>query len=247
MDVATLPSISDWFDGVDQWGEVLTLLPVLVLLELVLSADNAIALAAIARNCRAENMERRALSIGIGFALVLRIGLIILAQWVLKNPLIQLVAGSYLLWLFVDHVRPKQPVEQPSDRLEADGGTVLPNISLVRTVILLALTDLAFSIDSVAAAVAISDQIILVSTGAVVGIIALRFTSELFIRWLEIFPRLERAGFLAVAFVGLRLLVHVVAPDLQQPDWVILLAVAFLFSWGFSARLPSSLDPEHAG
>ena len=246
MDVSTLPSISDWFDGVDQWREVLTLLPVLVLLELVLSADNAIALAAIARNCRAENIERRALSIGIGLALVLRIVLIVLAQWVLKNPLVQLVAGTYLLWLFVDHVRSKQRVDS-CDRSEPEAAKALPTISLVRTVVLLALTDLAFSIDSVAAAVAISDQFILVSTGAVIGIIALRFTSELFIRWLDVFPRLERAGFLAVAFVGLRLLTHVAAPELQQPDWVILVVVAFLFSWGFSTRIPPSLDPEHAG
>ncbi len=245
MDVTTLPSISDLFEGVDQWGEVLTLLPVLVLLELVLSADNAIALAALARNCKAANKERQALSIGISLALVLRIGLIVVAQWVLKNPLIQLVAGSYLLWLFIDHVRPKQLTElQPGLSEQEDAA---PAASLIRTVVLLALTDLAFSIDSVAAAVAISDQIILVSTGAVIGIIALRFTSELFIRWLEIFPRLERAGFLAVAFVGLRLIIHVVLPELQQPDWMILVVVAFLFSWGFSMRLAPSLDTEHAG
>ena len=57
MDVMSLPSLSDWFEGVDQWGEVLALLPVLVLLELVLSADNAVALAAIARACRRPDQE----------------------------------------------------------------------------------------------------------------------------------------------------------------------------------------------
>lgn len=245
MDVTTLPSISDLFEGVDQWGEVLTLLPVLVILELVLSADNAIALAAIARNCKAANMERQALSIGISLALVLRIGLIVLAQWVLKNQLIQLAAAFYLLWLFVNHVRTKQATD---GQLDSSNPVVSPpTTSLIRTVVLLALTDLAFSIDSVAAAVAISDQIILISTGAVIGIVALRFTSELFIRWLEIFPRLERAGFFAVAFVGLRLLVHVALPAVQQPDWLTLVVVACLFSWGFSMRMPTSLDTEHVG
>ena len=48
MDVTALPSISDAFEGVDQWKGVLSVLPVLVALELVLSADNAVALAAIA-------------------------------------------------------------------------------------------------------------------------------------------------------------------------------------------------------
>ena len=50
MDITSLPSLSDFFEGADQWGEVLALLPVLVLLELILSADNAVALAAIARS-----------------------------------------------------------------------------------------------------------------------------------------------------------------------------------------------------
>ena len=48
MDITSLPSLSDLFEGAYQWGEVLALLPVLVLLELILSADNAVALAAIA-------------------------------------------------------------------------------------------------------------------------------------------------------------------------------------------------------
>ena len=50
MDLTALPSLSNVFDGADQWGEILTLLPVLIVLEIVLSADNAVALAAIALN-----------------------------------------------------------------------------------------------------------------------------------------------------------------------------------------------------
>ena len=245
MDVTTLPSISDWFEGVDQWGEVLALLPVLVVLELVLSADNAVALAAIARSCRRQHQERLALNIGIGLALILRIGLIVLAQWVLQNPLIQLLAATYLLWLFVNHWRHRQrePEQSPPDATAEESSS-----SLLRTVLLLALADLAFSIDSVAAAVAISDQLLLVTTGALIGIIALRFTSALFIRWLEIYPRLETAGFLAVAFVAVRLLLHVLVPSLNQPDWFTLVVAAGLFSWGLSYRLDHPApEVDHAG
>ena len=83
MDITALPSLTDLFEGADQWREVLALLPVLVLLELILSADNAVALAAIARSSNQPEQERLALNIGIGLAMVLRIGLIALAQWVL--------------------------------------------------------------------------------------------------------------------------------------------------------------------
>jgi len=243
MDITSLPSLSDLFEGADQWGEVLTLLPVLVLLELMLSADNAIALAAIAKTNREPDQEQLALNIGIGLALILRIGLIVVAQWVLQNPWVQLLGAAYLIWLVVDHFNQREDIGGELSTQESEA--VKSQRTLVRTVILLAFTDLAFSIDSVAAAVAISDQLLLVTTGAVIGIIALRFTSSLFIRWLDQYARLETAGFLAVAFVALRLLAHVIWPRLSQPDWITLLVVIVLFSWGFSVKNAES-DPEHS-
>ena len=232
MDLTALPSLSNVFDGADQWGEILTLLPVLVVLELVLSADNAVALAAIARSGQRPKQEHLALNIGIGLALVLRLGLIVVAQWVLQNAWVQLLAALYLLWLFVDHLRSQQGAAD----LETSDGKNSGSRSLLKTVVLLAFTDLAFSIDSVAAAVAISDQILLIGTGTIIGIVALRFTSELFIRWLDVYPRLETAGFLAVAFVALRLIVHVLWPLVHQPDWITLLVVGVVFWWGLSLR-----------
>ena len=244
MDLTALPSLSNVFDGADQWGEILTLLPVLVVLEIVLSADNAVALAAIARSGQQPEQERLALNIGIGLALVLRLGLIVVAQWVLQNIWVQLLAAAYLLWLFIDHLNNRQNPD--SDELSTTSSKG-PR-SLLRTVVLLAFTDLAFSIDSVAAAVAVSDQILLIGTGAIIGIIALRFTSGLFIRWLDIYPRLETAGFLAVAFVALRLIIHVLWPMLSQPDWLTLLIVGVVFWWGLS--LKDEIEPaevNHVG
>ena len=244
MDITALPSLSDFFDGADQWGEVFALLPVLVLLELILSADNAVALAAIARSSRQPEQERLALNLGIGMALFLRIGLIVLAQWVLQNAWVQILAATYLVWLVVDHFKTRSTVQDNNADAEASDQ---PQRPFLNTVLLLGFTDLAFSIDSVAAAVAISDQIVLISAGAFIGIVALRFTSALFIRWLDLYPRLETAGFLAVAFVALRLIVHVVLPSLNQPDWFTLLVVLMLFAWGMSTRTGDlDRDESHA-
>ena len=242
MDITSLPSLSDFFEGADQWGEIFALLPVLVLLELILSADNAVALAAIARSSRQPEQERLALNLGIGMALVLRIALIVVAQWVLQSTWVQLFAAPYLVWLVVDHFKSRS--DDSASALDADGSDRSER-PFLKTVLLLAFTDLAFSIDSVAAAVAISDQILLISAGAFIGIVALRFTSALFIRWLDLYPRLETAGFLAVAFVAFRLIVHVIVPDLNQPDWLTLLVVLVLFAWGMSIRT-SDLDQDES-
>ena len=117
-------------------------------------------------------------------------------------------------------------------------------LSVVAT---LAVTDLAFSVDSVAAAVAVSDRLWLVMTGGVIGVIALRLTAELFIRWLEIFRHLETAGYLAVGLVGLRLVMRLIRPDLVPPEWALLAMVAALFVWGFSVRQPTTAPAGQPG
>ncbi|ABI45694.1 membrane protein [Synechococcus sp. CC9311] len=232
MDSAALSSLTPLLDGVDQWAELLPLLPVLVALELVLSADNAIALAAVARKQNDPIKEKKALDLGIAIAFFLRVALILLAQWVLAFKPLQLIAGFYLLWLFLSHIWVK-----PSGSQDRSGSSEHPpSTSFTRTIVALALTDLAFSVDSVAAAVAISDQLILVITGAFIGVVALRFTSGLFIRWLQIYTRLETAGYLAVALVGVKLILTLALPGLQPPEWWTLLTVALLMIWGFSER-----------
>jgi predicted tellurium resistance membrane protein TerC len=129
-----------------------------------------------------------------------------------------------------------------SKPFSADGssgsGTSPAGPPLTGVILTLAFTDLAFSLDSVAAAVAVTDRLPLVMAGGVIGVIALRLTAELFIRWLEVFRHLETAGYLAVGLVGVRLLLRVLLPNLMLPDWSLLLLVAALFAWGFSTRQP---------
>ena len=235
MDSAALPSLTPFLDGVDRWAELLPLLPVLVALELVLSADNAIALAAVARKQKDPALEKKALDYGISIAFFLRVALILLAQWVLAFKPLQLLAGVYLLWLFLSHIWFKSS----SSETPSGSSKPAPPISFTKTIVALALTDLAFSVDSVAAAVAISDQLILVITGAFIGVVALRFTSGLFIRWLDVYTRLETAGYLAVALIGAKLIFKLILSNLQLPEWWTLLTVALLMIWGFSERKDS--------
>ncbi len=234
MDSASIQSLTPLLDGVDRWGELLPLLPIIISLELVLSADNAVALAAITRVLDTPEEQRKALNIGISMSLVLRILLILMAQWILKYKFIQFFAGIYLLSLFLSKIRDKFRTENITNISNLKNSSAK---SLLSTVFLLAITDLAFSVDSVAAAVAISDQFILVTTGAVIGVIALRFTSGLFIKWLEIYSRLELAGYIAVGLVGLKLLILLLIPDLFIQESIMMSIVALLFLWGFSKKV----------
>jgi len=180
MEAESIPSLSPLIQSADQWGELLLLLPLLVALEAVLSADNAIALAAISRQLHEPKLQRQALNLGLGLALVFRLVLIAAARWVLDFWPLQLLAAGYLLWLCVSNLWPM------TSAAEGDGSAdsaVEPSVDrgLSAVVVTLALTDLAFSLDSVAAAVAVSDNLWLVMAGGVLGVIALRLTSGLFI------------------------------------------------------------------
>ena len=241
MEAESIPSLSPWIQAADQWGELLLLLPLLVALEAVLSADNAIALAAISRQLRDPGQQGRALNLGLGLALVFRLGLIAAARWVLDFWPLQLLASAYLLWLCITNLRPA-PAEADADGATdqaPEPGSPHHDRSLLAVVGTLALTDLAFSLDSVAAAVAVSDNLLLVMAGGVIGVVALRLTSALFIRWLGVFRHLESAGYLAVGLVGVRLLLRLALPHLVPPEWVLLLLVGLLFAWGFSSRYPT--------
>ncbi len=256
MEAQAIPTITPLIESADQWGEILVLLPLLVALEVVLSADNAIALAAISRGLKDPTRQTQALNLGLALALVFRLGLIAAAEWVIDFWPLQLAAAGYLLWLATTSLLPLLRSEAteadaaPGDQGAGDGasdgdGAQAPhNRGLTSVIATLALTDLAFSLDSVAAAVAVSDRLPLVMTGAAIGVVALRLTAGLFIRWLAVFRHLEAAGYLAVGLVGVRLIVRLVAPQLVPPEWVLLSVVGLLFAWGFSARKPAPAEPS---
>jgi len=76
--------------------DTLLLLPVLIALEAVLSADNAIALAAIAQGLESEKQQQRALNVGLVAAFLLRMLLILTASWVLQYWQFEVAGAAYL-------------------------------------------------------------------------------------------------------------------------------------------------------
>ncbi|MCP9794329.1 TerC family protein [Synechococcus lacustris] len=233
MEASSLDSLTPLITAADQWHEVLLLLPVLVGLEVVLSADNAIALAAIAKGLKNPDQQKQALNLGLVFALIFRVGLILISRWVLGFRPLMAAGAAYLLWLCGQHFISNKSEEEETNQATTAFGV---DKKLATTAISIALTDLAFSLDSVAAAVAVSDKLWLVITGGVIGVVALRLSSNLFISMLNNFPRLESAGYLAVGLVGLQLLTRVIFPNIELPQWLLLSLVSILFLWGFTNR-----------
>jgi YkoY family integral membrane protein len=178
------------------------------------------------------------LNLGLVAAFILRMLLILTATWVLRFWQFELLGAGYLLWLVFQYFT-------SNSNNEAEGASSHhgPRFSsLWQAIPMIAITDLAFSLDSVTTALAVSRELWLVLTGGLIGVVTLRFMAGLFIRWLDEYTHLEDAGFLTVALVGFRLLARVIIPDFVPPEWLMIPAIGLLFAWGFSKRKADLAD-----
>ncbi len=212
----------------------LGILLALVALETSLSADNAVALATLVQHMENREHQRQALNWGLVGAFLLRISLLLTATWVIQFWQFALAGALYLLWLGTKHFWQRFLASQ--DESELSGSLREQPHSLWQVIPLIALTDLAFSLDSVTAAVALSSEAWLVLTGCIIGVITLRFLAGLFVQLLAQFTYLEDAAYLTVLAVGMRLLFKALLPDYEPPEWMMLTFIAALFAWGFSKR-----------
>ncbi|MGE0001285.1 MAG: TerC family protein [Fimbriimonadaceae bacterium] len=179
----------------------LPVIGVLVLLEGLLSADNALVLALMVRHLP-QKLQRRALLYGLGGAFVFRLVAILLATWIIRLWWLQAIGAAYLLYLLAKHFL--------AHTKEAEGGEAVKarKTGFWQTVLLVELTDIAFAIDSVVAAVGMvqrADKLWLIYLGAIIGIVLLRFAATAFINLLEKFPALEHMAYVLVGWVGVKL------------------------------------------
>ncbi|MDR1146156.1 MAG: hypothetical protein LBK71_08485 [Verrucomicrobiales bacterium] len=167
-------------------------------LEIVLSADNAVVLAVLAKQLRPA-LQRRALFYGIVGALVLRFLAILGAVWIIKFWFLQIIGGGYLIWLAIDHLT--GAARDPAASRFATGS----GASFWKVVVLIELTDLAFAVDSVLAAVGVSGNLLIIYSGAIIGLVAMRFAAVAVMQLLEVFPQLKIYAYALVAWIGVKL------------------------------------------
>ena len=143
MDTASVNSFIPTLDQIDSWSEILTLLPILISLEILLSADNAIALASLTKSLKNSTDRTNALNIGITISLIFRILLILLSSFLLKFLFIRIFAGLYLIYLFFSNVilRNKKIETSLSDDLSITN----KNLDFLKIVALLSITCLLYT------------------------------------------------------------------------------------------------------
>lgn len=229
----------------------LAVVGLLVLLEGVLSIDNALVLGLLAKRLP-KHQRARALSYGLIGAFVFRVIAICTASLLLQLPFVKFIGGAYLVYIAVKHLffeaksehddiqldehghpviideethepvtgkREEEEIEQRSPLPIAPAGKSFVGAAFWPTVLVIELTDVAFAVDSILAAMALAgghvEKLWVVITGGIIGVVLMRFAAAIFIRLLEKFPRFEMSAYLLVVVIGLKLLADWTA----NSDW----------------------------
>lgn len=203
---------------------ILAVVLTLVFLEGVLSIDNAAVIAAMANRLPARQpapwpvrwlgMQRAAaLKAGLFGAFVGRGLMLACAGLIIQYPVVHTIGALYLILLVIEHFTGFSPVRALFGVLarrpaEADGLAGLSGESFWGTVLSIELADLAFSIDNVIAAVALSPELWVVIVGVSLGIVTMRFAAAGFQWLIERVPTMEHAAYLLVLAIAGELLVE---------------------------------------
>lgn len=182
----------------------------LIVIESLLSVDNAAVLATMVLDLP-KQQRSRALRYGIIGAYVLRGVCLFLAAWLVKIWWLKPIGGFYLLYLTFTYFAKKIKGDSSGDETidKSHNWFYRSTVGMLgvfwSTVVTVELMDLAFSIDNVFAAVAFTDHIFLIYAGVFIGILAMRFVAQAFVRLMERFAFLETSAFAVIGVLGVKL------------------------------------------
>jgi YkoY family integral membrane protein len=219
----------------------------LVALEGLLSADNAMVLAVLVLGLP-KHEQRKALRYGIVGAFAFRVLAILFAVWLKDIQFVMLIGAAYLLWLPYNHFSGH---EDAAARRRPRAATSWMGMSpFWSTVAKVELTDIVFAIDSILVAVALSDKTWVIITGGILGVIAMRLVIGQLLVLVNRYPTLVDGAFIIIAWVGIKLVLEYLHSagyvPWEVPKWLSLGLIVVIFVVAFvMARMegPVEADP----
>jgi YkoY family integral membrane protein len=206
----------------------------LVALEGLLSADNAMVLAVLVLGLPRKD-QRKALRYGIVGAFAFRVLAILFAVWLKDIQFVMLVGAAYLLWLPYNHFTGH---EDAAARRKPKVATSWLGMSpFWSTVAKVELTDIVFAIDSILVAVALSDKTWVIITGGILGVIAMRLVIGQLLALVNRYPTLVDGAFIIIAWVGIKLILEYLHAagyvHWEVPKWLSLGLIVVIFLVAF--------------
>jgi YkoY family integral membrane protein len=219
-------------------SDILTI-ALLVALEGLLSADNAMVLAVLVLGLPKKD-QRKALQYGILGAFLFRALATLLAVYLINLGWVKLAGAGYLLYLSVHHFT--QQGDPQARRTPPKAKPLLGLSAFWATVVKVELTDIVFAIDSILVAVAMSPKTWVILTGGILGIIAMRLVIGQLLAIVERYPALVDGAFIIIAWVGIKLVIEYLHSagyiHFEIPKWLSLglIVIIFLAAFAYARR-----------
>lgn len=230
------------FFDLGNWTHVLTsskdwmIILTLILMECLLSVDNAVVLAAQTQVLPTKAEKEKSLLYGLWGAYLFRFIVIGIGTYLIHFWEIKLAGSIYLFYLafkfFYDQRHPKQAAEREKEKEEREAAHHKGKkkkkhvLSLFwRTVISIESMDIVFSIDSVLAALAVSSNPVVVLIGGMIGILCMRGVAEIIIKLMDIIPELQPMAYLLIGIIALKLLLALPPLRFELPNMVFAIIV----------------------
>jgi YkoY family integral membrane protein len=202
----------------------------LVALEGLLSADNAMVLAVLVLGLPRKD-QQKALRYGIVGAFGFRSLATLLAIYLISLAWVKLAGAAYLLYLAVHHFTQQGGSEQR--RTPPKAKSLLGLSPFWSTVVKVELTDIVFAIDSILVAVAMSNKTWVILSGGILGIVMMRMVIGQLLVIVQRYPPLVDGAFIIIAWVGIKLVIeylhaaHYIAFEI--PRWLSLGLIVVIF------------------
>jgi YkoY family integral membrane protein len=216
----------------------------LVVLEGLLSADNALVVAVMILGLP-RRQQKLALRYGLLGAFAFRIIATLLAVYLIRLAWVKLLGGLYLVYLTYQHFFRSGSAEERSKPRPARPW--LGMSALWGTVLKVELVNIAFSVDSILVAVAMSSKTWVVLAGGLIGIVAMRVVISQLLAIVRRYPTLVDGAFVIIALVGTKLLLEYARAmgwiHFDMPRWLslALIAITFLIAY-VQARRKGPVD-----
>lgn len=217
------------------YADLLTI-GLLVILEGLLSADNALVLAILVLGLP-KDQQRKALRYGILGAFAFRILAILAATHLIAFGWVKLVGGGYLMWLTISHFF-MHGSDAGDRRAIKPARAWLGLPAFWATVVKVELTDVVFAIDSILVAVAMSSKTWVIISGGILGIIAMRMVIGQLLAIVRKYPALVDGAFIIIGWVAIKLFVEYAAQagfiDFHMPKTVSLGVIVVIFAIAYA-------------
>ncbi len=211
----------------------------LVVLEGLLSADNALVVAVMILGLP-RRQQKLALRYGLLGAFAFRIIATLLAVYLIRLAWVKLLGGLYLIYLTYQHFFRSGDATERSQPRPARPWLGLS--ALWGTIVKVELVNVAFSVDSILVAVAMSSKTWVVLAGGLIGIVAMRVVIAQLLAIVRKYPTLVDGAFIIIAFVGTKLLLEYADAmrwiHFEPPRWISLtiIAMTFLIAYWYARR-----------